>query len=144
MKILVPIDGSKNSMEAVKIALKYAKTTKTDIYLMTVIPFISGLDLELTASAKESLESSLKSRGEDILKQAQDILSSEGISAKTIIASSISAADEIINFAEKEKIDLIIIGNRGVGGSATRFLMGSVASKVATHAPCNVYVVKSL
>lgn len=142
MKILVPIDGSKNSMEAVKIALKYAKATKTDIYLMTVVPFISGLDLELTASAKDSLENSLKSRGEEILKQAQEILSQEGISAKTIIASAISAADEIITFAEKEKVDLIIIGSRGVGGSATRFLMGSVASKVATHAPCNVYIAK--
>jgi|UniRef100_A0A7C3SNY1 nucleotide-binding universal stress UspA family protein len=142
MKILVPIDGSKNSMEAVKIALKYAKATKTDIYLMTVIPFISGLDLELSASARESIENSMKSRGEEILKEAQNILSAEGVTANTIISSAISAADEIINFAEKEKVDLIIIGSRGVGGVATRFLMGSVASKVVSHAPCSVYVVK--
>jgi nucleotide-binding universal stress UspA family protein len=142
MKILVPIDGSKNSMEAVKIALKYAKATKTDIYLMTVIPFISGLDLELSASARESIENSMKSRGEEILKEAQNILSAEGVTANTIISSAISAADEIINFAEKEKVDLIIIGSRGVGGVATRFLMGSVASKVVSNAPCSVYVVK--
>ncbi len=144
MKILVPIDGSDNSMEAVRIALKYAKATKTDIYLMTVIPFISGLDLELTASARESLESKMKARGEEILKQAQDILSAEGVTASTIISSAVSVADEIIDFAEKEKVDLIIIGSRGIGGAATRFLMGSVASKVVSHAPCSVYVVKSL
>ncbi len=142
MKILVPIDGSDNSMEAVRIALKYAKATKTDIYLMTVIPFISGLDLELTASARESLESKMKARGEEILKQAQDILSAEGVTASTIISSAVSVADEIIDFAEKEKVDLIIIGSRGIGGAATRFLMGSVASKVVSHAPCSVYIAK--
>jgi len=60
-----------------------------------------------------------------------------------VLSSSVSAADEIIDVAEKEKIDLIIIGSRGLGGAATRFFMGSVASKVVSHAPCNVYVVKT-
>jgi len=143
MKILVPVDGSQNSMEAVKVALKYAKATKTDIYLMTVTPFISGLDLELSAGAMDSLNESMKSRGEEVLKKAQDILTTEGVSAKTILSSSISAADDIVSFAEKEKVDLVIIGSRGLGGAATRFFMGSVASKVVGHAPCNVYVVKT-
>jgi nucleotide-binding universal stress UspA family protein len=143
MKILVPIDGSQNSMEAVKVALKYAKATKVDIYLMTVTPFISGLDLEISAHAMNTLTESMKNRGEEVLKMAQDILTAEGVTAKTILSSSISAADDIISFAEKEKVDLIIIGSRGLGGAATRFIMGSVASKVVTHAPCNVYVVKT-
>ena len=143
MKILVPVDGSQNSMEAVKVALKYAKATKTDIYLMTVTPFISGLDLEISAHAMNTLTESMKNRGEEVLKMAQDILKAEGVSAKTVLASSISAADEIISFAEKERVDLIIIGSRGLGSAATRFIMGSVASKVVTHAPCNVYVVKT-
>jgi nucleotide-binding universal stress UspA family protein len=85
----------------------------------------------------------MKSRGEEVLAKAQDILKAEGVSAKTILSSSISAADEIISFAEKEKTDLIIIGSRGLGGAATRFFMGSVALKVVNHAPCNVYVVKT-
>lgn len=143
MKILVPVDGSQNSMEAVKVALKYAKATKTDIYLMTVIPFISGMDLEISAGAMDKLNESMKSRGEGVLGKAQDILKAEGVPAKTVLASSISAADDIISFAEKEKVDLIIIGSRGLGSAATRFIMGSVASKVVTHAPCNVYVVKT-
>ncbi len=143
MKIIVPIDGSKYSMEAVKTALKYAKATKTDIYLMTVTPFISGLDLEISAGAMDKLNESMKSRGEDVLRKAQDILKAEGVTANTILSSSISAADEIISFAEKEKADLIIIGSRGLGDKATRFIMGSVATKVVSHAPCNVYVVKT-
>ncbi len=142
MKILVPVDGSKYSMEAVKIASKKAKTQQADVYLMTVTPFISGLDLEISAGAMDKLNEGMKARGEEVLSQAQAILTADGVTARTVISSSISAADEIIGFAEKEQIDLLIIGSRGLGGEATRFFMGSVASKVVSHAPCNVYVVK--
>ena len=142
MKILVPVDGSDYSMEAVKVALQYAKATKTDIHLMTVTPFMAGLDLEMSADATEKMNESMKARGEEVLTKAQGILKADGVSSNTIIASSVSAADEIIGFAEKEKVDLLIIGSRGLGGKATRFLMGSVALKVVSNAPCNVYVVK--
>jgi len=144
MKILVPVDGSKYSMEAVKIALDYAKVKKADITIMTVTPFIPGIDLEISAKEMASMNESMKRRGEEVLLKAQGILTAEGISVKTILSSSISPADEILGLAEKEKIDLIIIGNRGLGGDETRFFMGSVASKIAGHAPCSVYVVKTV
>jgi len=143
MKILVPVDGSKYSMEAVKVALKYAKATKTDIHIMTVTPFVSGLDLEISAKEMDSLTEKMKARGEEVLEEAKKILTAEGVTAATVLSSSVSAADEIIDFAEREKTDLIIIGSRGLGGSTTRFFMGSVALKVVSHAPCNVYVVKA-
>jgi len=143
MKILVPVDGSAYSMEAVKAAAGYAKAKKAEVTLITVSPFVAGFDLEISAGAMDKLNESMKSRGEDVLSKAQAILTADGVSAKTVMSSSISAADEIIGLAEKEKMDLIIIGNRGLGGAATRFFMGSVASKVAAHAPCSVYIVKT-
>jgi nucleotide-binding universal stress UspA family protein len=143
MKILVPVDGSKYSMEGVKVALDYVKTKGADVTLITVSPFVSGLDLEISAKEMDSLKESMKRRGEEVLENAQNILKAEGVSSKTILSSAISAADEILGVAEKDKTNLIIIGNRGLGGAATRFLMGSVASKVATNAPCSVYIVKT-
>ena len=143
MKILVPVDGSKYSTEGVKVALDYAKTKGADITLMTVSPFVSGLDLEISAKEMASLNESMKRRGEEVLENAHNILKAEGVSSKTILSSAISAADEILGTAEKDKTNLIIIGNRGLGGAASRFLMGSVASKVAAHAPCSVYIVKT-
>jgi nucleotide-binding universal stress UspA family protein len=143
MKILVPVDGSKYSMEAVKVAADYAKTKKVDVTLITVTPFMSGLDLEISATNMANLNEGMKSRGEEVLAKAQSILTSEGVTAKTVLSSSISAADEIIGLAEKQKVDLIVIGSRGLGGAATRFFMGSVASKVVGHSPCSVYVVKT-
>ena len=143
MKILVPVDGSKYSMEAVKVALDYAKTKGAEITLITVTAFVQGLDLEISAGAMANLNESMKGRGEEVLAKAQGILTGGGATVKTVLSSSVSAADEIIDVAEKEKMDLIIIGSRGLGGAATRFFMGSVASKVVGHAPCNVYVVKT-
>jgi nucleotide-binding universal stress UspA family protein len=143
MKILVPVDGSKYSMEAVKVAADYAKTKKVDVTLITVTPFMSGLDLEISATNMANLNEGMKSRGEEVLAKAQSILTSEGVTAKTVLSSSISAADEIIGLAEKQKVDLIVIGSRGLGGAATRFFMGSVASKVVSHSPCSVHVVKT-
>ncbi|MDI6889811.1 MAG: universal stress protein [Thermodesulfovibrionales bacterium] len=143
MKVLVPVDGSKYSMEGLKVASDYARTKGAEISLITVTPYISGLDLELSAKELQSLEESMKRRGEAILEEASGILKSEGVSSRTILSTAVSAAEEIVSFADKEKVDLIIIGYRGLGGGATRFLMGSVASKVATHAPCSVYVVKA-
>lgn len=143
MKILVPVDGSKYSMEAVKTAADYAKKMKADVILITVSPFVSGIDLEISAKDMANLKDGMKRRGEEVLEKAKDILTAEGVSASTVISSAISAADEIIGLAEKKKVNLIIMGNRGLGGAATRFFMGSVASKVINHAPCSVYIVKT-
>ena len=142
MKILVPIDGSKNSMKAVKAAADIASSQRDDVYLMTVIPFIPGIDLEISAKEMDKLESSMKNRGEGIIKKAQRVLSAKKIKAKTIVSAAVSAADEILDVASKRKIHLIIIGSQGIGGAATRFFMGSVASKIVSHAPCSVYLVK--
>ncbi len=143
MKILVPIDGSTYSMEAVNVAMDYAKAKGAEITIITVTPFIPGLDLEISAKELDSLTQKMKRSGEEVLEKAQAVLKSAGVSSRSILSSSTSAADEIIGVVEKEKTDLIIIGNRGLGGKATRFFMGSVALKVVGNAPCSVYVVKT-
>jgi nucleotide-binding universal stress UspA family protein len=143
MKILVPVDGSKYAMEAVKVAAEIAKTQKAEVHVVTVTPYLAGLDLELSAREADSVNESMKRRGEEALEKAQAMLQAEGVSVKTILMSSGSPANEILGVAEKKKMDLIVIGSRGLGGKATRFFMGSVALRVVSHAPCNVYVVKT-
>ena len=50
-------------------------------------------------------------------------------------------AEELINFADKEEIDVIVIGSTGKG-FLKRKLLGSVSDKVARHARCSVYIVR--
>ena len=52
------------------------------------------------------------------------------------------AADAIIDVAEEQRSDLIVVGHKGMTG-ATRFLLGSVPNKVSHHAPCSVMIVRT-
>lgn len=142
MKVLVPVEGSKYSMEGIKVASNYAKSNNAGIYIMTVTPYVADVDLELSAVERDRLLESMNKRGEDVLKKAVNLLKSFGVSyIRTVLASSTSPAEEIVNFASSEKIDLIVIGSKGMGATE-RFFLGSVTSKVVRYSPCCVYVVK--
>ncbi|MFZ2197125.1 MAG: universal stress protein [Thermodesulfovibrionales bacterium] len=142
MKVLVPVEGSKYSMEGIRVASNYAKTNNAGIYIMTVTPYVADVDLELSAVERDRLLESMKKRGEDVLEKAVKLLKSFGANyIRTILASSTSPAEEIVNFAGSEKIDLIVIGSKGMGATE-RFFLGSVTSKVVRYSPCCVYVVK--
>jgi nucleotide-binding universal stress UspA family protein len=52
------------------------------------------------------------------------------------------AADAILDVAEEQAADLIVVGHKGLTG-ATRFLLGSVPNKVSHHAPCSVLIVRT-
>jgi len=142
MKVLVPIDGSKHSTEGLRVASHFAKANKAKIFILNVIPSVADVDLELSASERDRLLESLKRRGEDLLAKAKDQIKSLGVTdINTVLATADSPAHEIVSFAEKEKIDLIVIGSKGKSATA-RFLLGSVASKVVKYSHCCVYVVK--
>ncbi|MEW6108735.1 MAG: universal stress protein [Nitrospirota bacterium] len=141
MKILVPVDGSKYSMEGVKVAVDYAKTKGAKVFLMTVVPFVAGMDLEVSASKWDKLTTEMKQAGEDALEKAWLYVKSEGAVAQTILSTATNVAEEIINAVGKENINLVVIGSRGLTGAA-RFMLGSTASKIVNHCPCSVYVVK--
>lgn len=142
MKVLVPIDGSKHSTEGLRVASHFAKTNKARIYILNVIASVADVDLELSASDRDRLLESLKRRGEDLLSKAKDQMKSHGVTdINSVLVTGDSPAQEIVAFAEKEKIDLIVIGSKGKSATA-RFLLGSVASKVVKYSHCCVYVVK--
>ncbi len=142
MKVLVPVDGSKHSFEGIRVASHYAKTRNAQVYLITVIPTVADVDLELSAAERDRLLESMKSRGQELLVKSLDQMKACGVSdVNTVLAAAPSPAHEIVSFAEKEKINLIIIGSRGRNANH-RFSIGSVAVSVVGHSPCCVYVVK--
>jgi len=142
MKILVPVDGSKYSMEGLKIASHFAKAKDAAIYLVNVTSSVADIDLEISASERDRLLESLKKRGEELLRKARETMTSLGVTKiNTILATAESPAAEIVALAEKEKIDLVVIGSKG-RSATSRFFLGGVASKVVRYSPCCVYVVK--
>ena len=143
MKILVPVDGSKHAEEALYTAIDLLKSKGGELFVLTVVPSFEAFDLELSASSREHLKQDFEAKGGRVVNRSCDIATGEGV--KVHCKAEVSATnipDAIVAFAEKEGVDLVVIGSRGLS-PASRFRMGSVASKVVRHAPCSVYVVKT-
>jgi len=142
MKILVPVDGSPQAEEALYTAIEILKSKPGELFVLSVVPSFESFDLELSASSRESLKQDFEAKGGRVVNRSCDIATGEGVKVHCKAeVSATSVPDAIIAFAEKEAVDLVVIGSRGLS-PASRFRMGSVASKVVRHAPCSVYVVK--
>jgi nucleotide-binding universal stress UspA family protein len=142
MKILVPVDGSKHAEEALYTAIELLKSKGGELFVLSVVPSFEAFDLELSASSRDTLKKDFEAKGGKVVNRSCDIATGEGV--KVHCKAEVSATnvpDAIVAFAEKENVDLVVIGSRGLS-PASRFRMGSVASKVVRHAPCSVYVVK--
>jgi nucleotide-binding universal stress UspA family protein len=120
-KILVAIDGSDASMDAADYATAISQRYNAELYALHVIH--ADVDLPHVTS-----EFNLKANEKDM-------------QIKTEIISSKDISGGIVDFAEENNIDLIVIGTRGRSGFK-RLLLGSVASRVVTYAHCPVLVVK--
>jgi len=142
MKILAAIDGSNDAMEGARLALGMAKAQAAVVTLLAVIPVYPDIDLEISARARESLDSKLSSQAEKALTQAKALFQEQGITPRALIISAGSIADEIVKMAEEERVDLIVIGSRGLGATG-RFTLGGTAMKIISQAPSSVLVAKT-
>ena len=81
-------------------------------------------------------------KGQSYVDQVKKIGSDKSINVQTeVIVSEGSVSKEITEYAEDHKIDLIVVGTRGMTG-IKKMLLGSTASEVVTYAHCPVLVVK--
>lgn len=144
MKVLVPVDGSVHSLEALRVAVDFVKFKNADVYVISVVPQIGGMeDHEISPKRRERITESIENLANEAVKKACDLLAEQKVvsSCSKTVVTSISVPDAIIDFAESEKIDLVIMGSRGLSASS-RFKLGSVASQVMKYSPCSVYLVK--
>ena len=136
-KILVPTDGSEFAKKAEKHALFLSKVSGAEIIAVSVTEnnFVNGLPLD---DEVYQLNQILKERSEENLKEF-DELNEEDLKITHIIREG-SPARVILEVAQEEDIDLIVMGSSGKSGF-DRFIMGSVADKVVNSAKCAVLVV---
>jgi nucleotide-binding universal stress UspA family protein len=141
-KILIAADGSEASMDAADYAILTARKYNSELIALHVI--LS--DVTLFGSVPPNHINEIKQEAQMYLdkikeKSYEDGNNNKKVQLRTELITSISAIDGIVAFAEKENIDLIVIGTRGRSGFK-KLLLGSVASGVVTYAHCPVMVVK--
>jgi nucleotide-binding universal stress UspA family protein len=134
MKILVAYDGSECAHRALDQAADLAHNGAS----VSVVSVAELLPQFGRAGAMLVPEEDEERRHE--LAEAKATLANKGVDA-AIVERKGEAASMIIDEAEKESADVIVMGTRG-RNAAQRWLLGSVSSRVVQHAPCNVLVVR--
>jgi len=144
-KILVCTDGSPDSEGAITAALHLAKTTGSTVFLLEVLFFLAGYELQspdtlappmVNLELMQVMETAARERLETWKAEA----AKEGVTLEPRVRTGVSAYDGILEEAGETQPDLIIMGRHGYTG-LTRLLMGSVTARVIGHSPVNVLVV---
>jgi nucleotide-binding universal stress UspA family protein len=153
-KIMLPIDGSATSMKAARIGISLSKKFRSDLIGLTVIDLMSlPYGYFLTQPGTRSHDNILEEKRTEAKKWLDKIERSmleavgEPQAGKVKFRSEIiedpfsRVESAIINYAESEGVDLIVMGTRG-RSSFKRILLGSVASGVLSYAHCPVMTVR--
>jgi nucleotide-binding universal stress UspA family protein len=138
-KILAPIDGSQCSFAAASEAIQLAKKLNSEVIVIHVISIPTYAVLFRT---QKKIYREASKEAEKWFNRIKAEGEREGvkITAKAVKAM-MSVVGTIVHFASKNDIDLIVLGTRGKTGFR-EVLLGSVATGVATYAPCSVLVVR--
>lgn len=136
MKILAALDNSEYAFKALRKAVDMAKKENSEL---TIYSAYSDL-LEVEGISLESRES-LAQQAEEIVARGKAIAEKESVFAKTVTESGPSPADNIVSYAERNNIEMIVMGHKSRTG-LERLLVGSVAVKVVSYAPCSVLVIR--
>ncbi len=143
--ILVGTDGSVTALKAVGQAIDLARQLRARLVIVSAYEPVTDLRLrEERRDMPEDLQWVLNQRDEveAMLQRTAEEARAMGVSEVETFARQGDPADAIIDVAEEQGSDLIIVGNRGMTG-AKRFLLGSVPNKVSHHAPCSVLIVRT-
>jgi nucleotide-binding universal stress UspA family protein len=149
--ILVPIDGSDPSAHALNHALNIAERYKAKIMLLAVVTRVvmpilpdEGLGTLPISTAQEMVRYQERLRGlyEKILKETEERIRSEYPDLELeIILKEGRPSTEIVQTAEKNGVDLIVMGSRGVGG-ITGWILGSTSRRVVDSCTKPILIVK--
>jgi nucleotide-binding universal stress UspA family protein len=141
-RILVPIDFSPHSEQALKYGTALAEKFGARLYLVHVFQDLAVYQTEVVSGAPpilpplEQLTASAKAELDRIV--AEKNLARVNVHAEVVEGSPV---EEIVDYAKEQDIDLIILGTHGRGWLA-HVLLGSVAEKVVRKAPCPVLTVR--
>ena len=142
--LVVGTDGSDTAGQAVRQAVDLAQGIGARIELVSAYEPVSSQRLsEERREAPEDLQWTINPR-EDVdatLEAAAEVARAAGVEV-SIYSRQGDPADAILDVAEEQDADLIVVGNKGMTG-AKRFLLGSVPNKVSHHAPCSVLIIRT-
>jgi nucleotide-binding universal stress UspA family protein len=138
--IVVGTDGSETATEAVRRAGTLARAADATVHVVSAYE-PRALKLEGGADKPELAQPGIgpKASVEALLEDAAGAVHALGVTVERYARRG-DPAEAILDVADEQQADLIIVGNKGMRG-ARRFLLGSVPDKISHHAGCSVMIV---
>ncbi len=139
-KILVGYDGSENSERALARAAALAAEHGASLSVIVVVNTVVMSIAPMAPPVPEEVYM-------DLIEDGKQTLSKAIKTAGTLVPSVTGTVEEgypaewILNIATRERVDLIVLGRRGIS-AVERFLLGGVSSNVVAHSKCDVLIVK--
>ncbi len=147
-KIMIATDGSANANKAAISGIEMAKLAEAKLYVvnvMSMIPHLSYFGVPIEPPKKvsrdeEKFQKHLEEDGKQALEAVKDMADKAAIEIEAVLLQG-HPGSVIIDFAEENDIDLIVMGTLGRTG-LDRLIIGSVAVDVVRHAKTRVMIVK--
>lgn len=141
-KILFTVDGSEPSFNAAKQAIKLIDLKEREIYIISVKenPELLPMEASLDKNWLDSIEKQQKIHATKAINKTKAILEDSGIQTHNEVILTGNPAQKIIEFSEKEKLDLIVMGAR-TKTDLSKLLLGSVSKRVLENVISDVLII---
>ncbi len=139
-EILLPTDGSEGAEEAINDAVGLAKTFGAKIHIVHVVEAPRLQDYGSFFALPNILEE-LRKSGTEILKRTREYIHESGFEDVLTSQREGYPADEIMDYVDRKKIDLIVMGTHGRRGF-NRVVLGSIAEEVVRRSPVPVLTIR--
>jgi nucleotide-binding universal stress UspA family protein len=139
-RIVVPTDGSACASAAVEHATDIAQQYDASLHLLSVVDS-RNISHGSPAVSPAQIESTLQEQAEGVVSEAADEAASEGLSVQTEVITGIPDT-AIIDYAEENDLDLIVMGTHGRTG-LHRYLLGSVTERTVRQSPVPVLTIRN-
>lgn len=136
-KILVPLDGSLNSIRGLNEAISLARQTDATITGIHVTPKFS----RKVAKILRSYRGNLRKNTQKIMSHARTSCARHGITFNEQNTISTDIVKTLTHFAKSKKFDIVVMGSRGTGSPTAEYL-GSVANGVLNETSVPILIVK--
>jgi nucleotide-binding universal stress UspA family protein len=139
-RILVATDGSESAMSAASHGIKIAKAAGAEVHALYVISTEYAVTTRSVKGWTDEFEEGLAKRGRVAIADIEKLGKEGYVKVKPVFLRGIPA-EEILNYAEKNDIDLIVMGTKDLRG-IKRILIDSVAKNVLRHSKVPVMIVR--
>jgi nucleotide-binding universal stress UspA family protein len=143
-RVVVAVDGSKFGDKALSDAIELCRLSGAKLMIVNVVQefpsmYMSVAEGMVPQPAIDDYYKAARRFSDHLLKRSLKKAQESGVVAETSSLDAPSPGEAIVEYAEKQGVDLVVVGTRGLTG-LKRVLLGSVSRAVVEHAHCNVMV----